>query len=241
MKYYIYEHIRPDTGKIFYVGKGSKYRYKVTQGRNCHWQHIVAKAGGFEARIVVDDLDEEFALFIEEERIDQLQRLGYTLANMSSGGETPSFSDEAKLKMSESHLGEKNPRYNVNSKRQQKLRGEIPHVDKEVMKANMRANHWSKTGNYTPAKGRVMSEETRQRMSESAKKRVEKKPLKVMKGENHPSYGRKHTAEELEKQKEWARNRPVETCPHCGKVGKKLGGMLKHHFDNCKKKGDNND
>lgn len=55
-------------------------------------------------------------------------------------------------------------------------------------------------------------------------------------GENHPMYGQSHTEEGRRKISEGIKagwDRPIQTCPHCGKQGKG-GGMTRWHFDNCK-------
>ena len=85
MMFYVYEHIRNDTNTVFYVGKGKGIRAYTKRDRNEHWHNIVNKAG-FTARIVAQDLDEELAYLCEEERIDQLTRLGVKLANICPGG-----------------------------------------------------------------------------------------------------------------------------------------------------------
>jgi len=163
--FYVYEHIRPDTGMVFYVGKGSGWRSGATQHRNSYWSRIVAKAGGFNVRKIVENVDEELAFLAEQERIDQLKRLGVKLSNLTDGGEGASNpSEETRRKMSECRKGEKNPRFNINSRRQRYARKEF--VSKEVISANMRANHWSKTGVYSPPKGTKRSEEDRLKMKE---------------------------------------------------------------------------
>jgi len=43
MKFYTYCHIRKDTGKIFYIGKGSKNRYKDKNHRSQWWKNISNK------------------------------------------------------------------------------------------------------------------------------------------------------------------------------------------------------
>jgi hypothetical protein len=172
--FYVYEHIRPDTDIVFYVGKGTGDRIRERRGRNIYWQRVVAKAGNFKSVKIVKTENEELAFLAEQERIDQLKRLGFKLTNLNeggSGGVRPA--EEVRKKMSEARSGEKNPRYNVNSIRQRRLRGEIPHVSKEVMRANMRKNHWSKNGNFT-TKGFKWSEESRLKLKESHKLR----PLK---------------------------------------------------------------
>lgn len=54
-------------------------------------------------------------------------------------------------------------------------------------------------------------------------------------GKNHPQYGKERTEEERNKiskgiKENW--QRPVLTCPHCGKQGQQ--NMSRWHFDNCK-------
>ena len=84
--FYVYEHIRNDTNAIFYVGKGKKERAYRVNDRNEYWKNIVNKTG-YTVRFVVKDVDEELAYLVEEERIDQLKRLGIKLTNLTLGGE----------------------------------------------------------------------------------------------------------------------------------------------------------
>jgi hypothetical protein len=107
--FYIYEHIRSDTNAIFYVGKGKGNRCNDLNNRNKHWKNIVYKANGFTARKIVQDIDEELALLCEQERIDQLKRLGVKLCNMTNGGEGTSgrvLSEESKAKIGVRHSQE---------------------------------------------------------------------------------------------------------------------------------------
>jgi hypothetical protein len=83
--FYVYEHIRNDTNAIFYVGKGKNERAYRVNNRNEYWKNIVNKTG-YTVRFVVKDVDEELAYLCEEERIDQLKRLGIKLANINAGG-----------------------------------------------------------------------------------------------------------------------------------------------------------
>jgi hypothetical protein len=158
--FYIYEHIRPDTGMVFYVGKGSGDRATVKHNRNPYWKNVVNKTKAFSVRKICKTENEELAFLIEQERIDQLKRLDIKLTNLTDGGEGAyNPSNEVRLKMSQSKFGQKNPRFNENSLRQRRLRGELK-VPKEVMSANMRANHWSKTGKFSP-KGLKRSEQAK--------------------------------------------------------------------------------
>jgi len=84
---YVYEHTRPDTGAIFYVGKGVGKRAFSRHQRNRHWHFIVSKAGGYTVNFLKEHLDEESALLCEVERISQLRSLGIILCNYTSGGE----------------------------------------------------------------------------------------------------------------------------------------------------------
>jgi hypothetical protein len=85
--FYVYEHIRKDTNIPFYVGKGKDYRANSKQNRNIYWKRVVEKANGYTINYLAKDIDEELAYLCEQERIDQLKRLGYKLANLTVGGE----------------------------------------------------------------------------------------------------------------------------------------------------------
>lgn len=84
--FYVYEHIRHDTGAVFYVGKGKGERAWDEQKRNPYWRRVVSRHG-YDARIVVAGLDEELALLAEVELIDKQTRLGARLTNLTAGGE----------------------------------------------------------------------------------------------------------------------------------------------------------
>jgi hypothetical protein len=102
--FYVYEHIRLDTNAVFYVGKGKGRRCFESRRRNPHWKRIVSKAGGFDVRVVVDGIDEEFAFFTEQELIAKLKLQGVSLTNMTDGGEGASgyrHTDNAREKFSE--------------------------------------------------------------------------------------------------------------------------------------------
>lgn len=85
--FFVYEHIRNDNRLPFYVGKGKGYRATSVQNRNIYWKRVVEKAGGYTVNYVAKDMDEELAYLCEQERIDQLKRLGCKLTNLTVGGE----------------------------------------------------------------------------------------------------------------------------------------------------------
>jgi len=107
--FYLYEHCRPDTGLVFYVGKGTRDRLNTTRNRNRHWHNVVNKAGGFKSQKTFEHEDEELVLLAEVERIDQLKRLGYKLSNITNGGEGTSgmvHTPESRAKIGVKHSPE---------------------------------------------------------------------------------------------------------------------------------------
>lgn len=79
---YVYTHVRKDTGRPFYVGKGRGNRaWSVAcSGRNEHWGRIVKKHGRV-VNIVASGMDDDLAYLVESELIDKLRRQGEELAN----------------------------------------------------------------------------------------------------------------------------------------------------------------
>lgn len=150
--FYVYEHTRPDTGGVFYVGKGHASRAFSKAKRSKYWNNLVTKAGGFSVSILVEDLDEELAFLVEMERIAQLRKLGVRLCNLTSGGEGPTghkHTDETKAKIAKASSA--------------KWTG-VPRS--EDQKAKISAALKGRPLNY------VRSEETRRKLSESNKGKV---------------------------------------------------------------------
>lgn len=67
--YYVYIHRRKDNNKIFYVGKGSRNRFKSTNRHNCEWHRVVQEAGGFIPEILFGNLTEQESFDIEKQYI----------------------------------------------------------------------------------------------------------------------------------------------------------------------------
>jgi hypothetical protein len=84
--FYTYAHINKVTNKIFYIGKGSKNRYKSIHRRSKHWNSIVEKYG-FTAEILANWNTEKEAFEHEKVLIACFKDLGYVLANKTDGGE----------------------------------------------------------------------------------------------------------------------------------------------------------
>jgi len=107
--FYVYAHLRNDTGAIFYVGKGRGKRAIQRCGRNKHWQNI-AGASGFRAVYLWSNVDEISALALEIKTIASLRQDGAALTNVTDGGCGLSgmrFSDDHKRKIGLSRVGRK--------------------------------------------------------------------------------------------------------------------------------------
>lgn len=149
--FYVYEHLRNDTGAIFYVGKGVGKRSNLSSRRNQHWKRIVSKSGGFSVRITTKNLDEELAFLAEMERIDQLRKLGVNLCNMTDGGEGLSgyvVPDDVRQKLRKRMLGNKLT-----------FGKKLSDLTKEKMSAALIGNKRSV--------GRIHGQETKEKMSKA--------------------------------------------------------------------------
>lgn len=247
-RFYVYEHTRPDTGGIFYVGKGSGNRLNCTRPthRNSRWKRIVAKAGGFTAKKLTGLVDEELAMLVEVERIDQLRRLGIQLCNMTLGGDGAAgyrHTEEAKRKMSVPW-----PAGREMSREQKELVANLSRsrVISEVTRTKMSLAHTGRTHSdesklkmsiaRTGKKVPPVSQRTRDLLSASnsganhpmwGKHHSEESRRKISeakRGRPGPSLGKKATAEA--RQRMSASNRapvgvkqPSVECPHCGVTG----------------------
>jgi hypothetical protein len=115
-KFYVYAHYEADTGRLFYVGKGSGRRAWSRASRNKHWLAIAAKHD-FSVKIIRDGLSEKAAYKLEAEIIASCENLAtYTAGGSGISGYRHSdaarqamvlartgrpMSDEARRRMSE--------------------------------------------------------------------------------------------------------------------------------------------
>ena len=144
--FYVYVHKKSSDGSIFYVGKGKNKRAYSKTGRNSYWRNIVAKHG-YTVEIVQNYLPEWLAFELESFLITEYKQCGYTLSNLTDGGEGVSgytHSEEAKRKLSVILKGHK---FNV---------GRIPSLEARKKMS-------------IAGKGRKRSEETKTKMSDSKK------------------------------------------------------------------------
>lgn len=84
MNFFVYVHKRKDNGRIFYVGKGCRYRHKSKWARTPHWHNIVNKYG-YTAEIVKNNLTQDAAFAFEMKLIKKYKHLG--LCNLTDGGD----------------------------------------------------------------------------------------------------------------------------------------------------------
>ncbi len=92
-KYYVYQHIRLDNNKVFYIGIGTKnnespHRYDRAKSkqRNVYWDYIVHKTD-YKIEILYESNNYEEIQSIEKLLIKQHKNYGNSLCNMTLGGE----------------------------------------------------------------------------------------------------------------------------------------------------------
>jgi len=191
-QFYTYLHCRPD-GTPFYVGKGGGYRrYRIARNHNPHHSNILAKYGKENIKVYVFYCDSEQQAFSDEiHQISQLNREGFNLCNMTTGGDGATgkiMSESAKRKIG---LASKGNKYALGFK----------HTTESKQKMSM-----SQTG-------RVQTEETKQKISKAkkghkkgmtGKKLTEEQKAKIA----TKATGRIHTLESLLKMSAAKKNKP---------------------------------
>jgi len=226
--FYVYEHIRKDTGVVFYVGKGHGKRHCSSQNRNKYWSNVVAKAGGFDSRIIYTDNSEELILLAEVEKINQLRRLGLELVNLTDGGEGITglkHSEKSKKLMSEKLKGKSHKQTVESIEKIRKANTGVVFSDERKEKIRQKA-----LGRKMPTHVRRILDEKMKSFKQSEKTKEHLRKVNL---------GRKHTPDALEKMSAWQIGRPKLTCPHCSRASSS-GNAKRWHFDNCKHKGNEN-
>jgi len=224
--FYVYTYSYPDGGLPFYVGKGCGERdTKHLRSARC-----ASESKSFNIRTIlkllrnnqepvitriVENVDEELALFIEEEFITKYGRrdLGTgVLTNLTNGGDGVSGfvrSEESKAKHSKSTTGTNHHFYGKKMKVETKAKISKSHI------------------------GMKPSLITRAKLSVSAKARgYSQSKIEAMRKVNT---GCKRTEEYKQNMSEARKGipQPKVECPHCKLVGG-ISGMKHWHFDNCK-------
>ena len=198
--FYTYAHINPTTNKIFYIGKGTKNRYKTIEKRNIHWKNIVNKYG-FNAEILAYWDTESEAFDHERLLISCFKDMGYKLANKTDGGEGPvgyKHTQEFKNRVSE------------------KLKGKI--VSKET-KEKLRISALKRPK-------RIMSEESKKKISESLKGKPRseetKKKISIAHQGNKHCLGKKCSEETKKKISEKLKGRIISEESRLKMIATKL-------------------
>ena len=242
--FYVYEHMRATDGKVFYVGKGCGGRDKETHNRNRYWKNVAAKHG-YTSRRVVERVDEELSFLVEVERIAQLKQMGFSLCNLTSGGEGTSgyvMPESAKAKISSANKGKKPTAAVIEKYRAAKLGKKASDETKRKMTA--------------AASKRVQSDATRKKVSvahlgrkhvgqallniQASARRVAEKnkgrpvPLDVRKKISDRLSGKPLSAKRIENIKA-AIEKSKRLCPHCGK-NVSSSAYARWHGNNCKTK-----
>lgn len=162
---YVYQHIRKDTNKPFYIGIGSDfnfYRANKFLGRNEIWERIKNKTEIL-VEILHNDIEWSDACKIEIELIKKYGRINNKtgiLSNMTDGGEgtlNRVISEDTRYLLGNGNRGKK---------RTEKSKLKQSQVTKGVKKPK---SHGEKIREYRI--GKKMSEETKRRMSENSKGR----------------------------------------------------------------------
>jgi hypothetical protein len=122
--YYIYQHIRPDTNDVFYIGKGNLttkghgVRHLQKYGRNKFWKSIVAKNNGNYISEIIFYCETE-----EEVNAKEIELIKFhgrrdlntgTLCNLTDGADGSTgivISEATRKKLSDMFSGEGHPNY----------------------------------------------------------------------------------------------------------------------------------
>lgn len=105
--FFTYAHLRLSDKKIFYIGKGSKNRADSNTNRNRYWHNTVRKHGLI-TQILAYWKSEQEAFEHERLLIWCFRKMGFSLTNMTDGGEGLSNpSKEVRLKMSKNNAMKK--------------------------------------------------------------------------------------------------------------------------------------
>lgn len=177
-KFYIYIHLKKGTDEVFYVGKGTKLRYKKQNDRNPYWKNIVNKYG-FDVSFLEENLSEKEAFELEIYWIAQFKAWNFKLANMTNGGEGMSgrktrlgikHTPESIEKMRQAKAG-KIPSRNATEKAREKRLGSklsVEHIEKvRIANTGKIRTEEAKEKNRIAQTGKKLSEETKEKMSQS--------------------------------------------------------------------------
>lgn len=175
--FYVYAWTRPDTGSVFYIGKGSGRRDVEKKRHNPHFLRIMEKLKrlGLTPSVsrLAENLTEQEAFDIERAEIARYGRssAGGTLCNQTDGGDGSSgatMSQQARAKIS---MANSNPSAERRARMSESQRGRIvsPEHRAKLSAAHtgvpLSAQHRAKVA--AAGLGRIVSKETRAKISAS--------------------------------------------------------------------------
>lgn len=227
---YVYRHIRLDKNEPFYIGIGSdsngeyKRAYFANRKHNQIWQYIVSKTE-YIVEILLDNLDWAAACKKEIEFISIYGRIDKktgVLSNMTDGGDGNLgliHTEESLKKISESSKNRvgywKGKNFPIEMKEKmlsKRTEKGFPSVKNKISEHQKNMLRIRQTGNKYCV-GRVMSNETRDKISNSNKGVSKNKGRIGLRGILSPNFGKKHSNERVIK------NRNSQECKPAIKSG----------------------
>jgi hypothetical protein len=133
--FYTYAHYKPNNS-VFYIGKGRGRRAWSIKDRNPHWQNVVAKHGGHKVEVLAKWSTEQEAFDHEKFLIWCFRDMGYSMANITDGGDGVSgytHTPETKKILSSHHKRLHNlPEQKAKNSKRNKLRMQDPCIKNHV-------------------------------------------------------------------------------------------------------------
>ena len=178
----VYQHLKADTGEIFYVGKGMGRRAFDKFHRSNYWKRIEAKHG-VRVEFIKQAITELESIQLEIQTIYTYRRAGLDLINMTDGGDGTtgySHTEDHRKKMSDLQTGANNPRFGkpgtrkgakateeqIERMRRSHLGKELPEEQRRKIRESTKlARQGIKTLGMT---GQIHSEDTKEKMRQKA-------------------------------------------------------------------------
>lgn len=133
--FYTYAHYKSDNS-VFYIGKGRGRRAWSKTNRNPHWRHIVEKHGAHKVEILAYWPTEQEAFEHEKFLIWCFRDMGYSMANITDGGEGPMgyrHTDATKAQLSLHHKRLHNlPEQKEKNRQRNRVRMQNPEVKEKL-------------------------------------------------------------------------------------------------------------
>ena len=159
-RYYVYAWYVKDTSEIFYIGKGTRNRYKNRRRENRYFTRMV-NSHDCDSLILKDCLTEEEAFDLEKVMIEHYRRKSRRLTNVQEGGEQPPV-----------HCGSR-PDWWVENMRKGIIKYNLEHPEK-ALESSKRMKDFLKTDDGKAfAKKSIMSRQT-EKYKRECSKRVQK-------------------------------------------------------------------